>query len=119
MHRKIEWSILAEKRRRTDFVFSSLIYNQLGLTIPLEFTTHDPPGLLCPPLLYYRIIARSINQGFAQPTNFTFTYPNNTGIAYSFDGLGHFEEAQYRFNANGAYSLLPGFLQREKESTVN
>lgn len=39
--------------------------------------------------------------GFAQPTNFTFTYPNNTGIAYSFDGQGHFEEAQYRFNANG------------------
>jgi len=39
--------------------------------------------------------------GFAQPTNFTFTYPDNTGIAYSFTDDGHFEEAQYRFNANG------------------
>lgn len=39
--------------------------------------------------------------GFAQPTNFTFTYPNNTGIALSFTDDGHFEEAQYRFEANG------------------
>lgn len=39
--------------------------------------------------------------GFAQPTNFTFTYPNNTGIALSFTDDGHFEEAQYRFESNG------------------
>ena len=119
MHRKIEWSILAEKRRCTDFVFSSLIYNQLGLQFPWKSHFTIRPTCYARRLLYYRIIARSINQGFAQPTNFTFTYPNNTGIAYSFDGLGHFEEAQYRFNANGVYSLLPGFLQREKESIVN
>lgn len=43
-------------------------------------------------------------QGFAQPTNFTFTYPNNTGIAISFTDDGHFEEAQYRFESNGASS---------------
>jgi len=38
---------------------------------------------------------------FAQPTNFTFTYPNTTGISFSFTDDGYFEEAQYRFNANG------------------
>lgn len=31
-----------------------------------------------------------------------FTYPNNTGIAYSFTDTGFFEEAQYRYNYNGA-----------------
>ncbi|CAD6581801.1 MAG: Reversal of tor2 lethality [Cyphobasidiales sp. Tagirdzhanova-0007] len=40
--------------------------------------------------------------GFAQPTNFTFTYPNTTGISYSFTDDGYYEEAQYRFNANGS-----------------
>jgi len=47
--------------------------------------------------------------GFANPINFTFTYPNTTGISYSFttdvlsDGsAGYFEEAQYRFTGNGS-----------------
>jgi len=47
--------------------------------------------------------------GFANPVNFTFTYPNTTGISYSFtteelsDGsAGYFEEAQYRFTGNGS-----------------
>lgn len=31
-----------------------------------------------------------------------FTYPVNTGIAYSFTDDGFFEEAQYRFNANAS-----------------
>ncbi|GAA99333.1 hypothetical protein E5Q_06028 [Mixia osmundae IAM 14324] len=39
--------------------------------------------------------------GFANPVNFSFAYPATTGIAYSFTDDGHFEEAQYRFDANG------------------
>ncbi|KAK4701148.1 hypothetical protein P7C70_g5092, partial [Phenoliferia sp. Uapishka_3] len=34
--------------------------------------------------------------------NKPFTYPANTGIAYSFTDDGYFEEAQYRFNANAS-----------------
>jgi len=40
--------------------------------------------------------------GFANPVNFSFTYPLTTGIAYSFTDDGAFEEAQYRFVANGS-----------------
>jgi len=47
--------------------------------------------------------------GFANPVNFSFTYPNTTGISYAFtteelsDGSdGYFEEAQYRFTGNGS-----------------
>jgi len=47
--------------------------------------------------------------GFANPVNFSFTYPNTTGISYAFtvdvlsDGsAGYFEEAQYRFTGNGS-----------------
>lgn len=47
--------------------------------------------------------------GFANPVNFSFTYPTTTGVAYAFttdtlaDGsAGYFEEAQYRFTGNGS-----------------
>ncbi|KAL7009885.1 Reversal of tor2 lethality [Cystobasidiomycetes sp. EMM_F5] len=40
--------------------------------------------------------------GFASPTNFTFKYPNTTGMSYSFTDDGYFEEAQYRFVSNGS-----------------
>jgi len=47
--------------------------------------------------------------GFANPVNFSFTYPATTGISYAFttdvlsDGsAGYFEEAQYRFTGNGS-----------------
>jgi len=47
--------------------------------------------------------------GFANPVDFSFTYPNTTGISYSFttdalsDGsAGYFEEALYRFTGNGS-----------------
>ncbi|KAG7530903.1 hypothetical protein FFLO_04726 [Filobasidium floriforme] len=39
---------------------------------------------------------------FCNPQNFSFTYPTTTGISYSFTDDGHFEEAQYRYNANPA-----------------
>lgn len=47
-------------------------------------------------------------QGFADPMNNNrpFIYPANTGIAYSFTDDGYFEEAQYRFNSNGARTAL-------------
>lgn len=35
-----------------------------------------------------------------------FHYPNTTGIAYSFTDDGYFEEAQYRFLANGQFETL-------------
>jgi len=57
--------------------------------------------------------------GFANPVNFTFTYPNTTGISYSFttgmlsDGSdGYFEEAQYRFTGNGSQpTCIVGVVQ--------
>jgi len=57
--------------------------------------------------------------GFANPVNFTFTYPNTTGISYSFttdilsDGsAGYFEEAQYRFTGNGSQpTCIVGVVQ--------
>jgi len=38
---------------------------------------------------------------FCIPAEMKFTYPQNTGIAYSFTNTGFFEEAQYRYNSNG------------------
>lgn len=57
--------------------------------------------------------------GFANPVNFTFTYPSTTGISYSFttetlsDGSdGYFEEAQYRFQGNGSNpTCIVGIVQ--------
>jgi len=46
--------------------------------------------------------AVSTGSGFCNPENFSFTYPAVTGISYSFTDTGYFEEAQYRFNANGS-----------------
>ncbi|KAI8457717.1 chaperone for protein-folding within the ER, fungal-domain-containing protein [Phakopsora pachyrhizi] len=39
--------------------------------------------------------------GFANPLNFTFTYPKTAGISMSFTNDGFWEEAQYRFISNG------------------
>jgi len=57
--------------------------------------------------------------GFANPVNFTFTYPNTTGISYAFtvdvlsDGsAGYFEEAMYRFTGNGTQpTCIVGVVQ--------
>ncbi|KAF8321978.1 chaperone for protein-folding within the ER, fungal-domain-containing protein [Cantharellus anzutake] len=38
---------------------------------------------------------------FVNPLNFSFHYPKNAGIAWSFTEDGHFEQAEYQFNANG------------------
>ncbi|CED82522.1 Chaperone, endoplasmic reticulum protein-folding, fungi [Phaffia rhodozyma] len=46
--------------------------------------------------------------GFANPLAYSFNYPATSGIAYSFDNEGHFEEAQYRFNSNAS---LPNCIQ--------
>ncbi|KAG8908392.1 Reversal of tor2 lethality [Tulasnella sp. 403] len=53
--------------------------------------------------------------GFANPVNFTFTYPSTTGVSYSFTtdvlsdgGSGYFEEAQYRFQGNGKWPMNYG-----------
>ncbi|EIN12183.1 hypothetical protein PUNSTDRAFT_49486 [Punctularia strigosozonata HHB-11173 SS5] len=40
--------------------------------------------------------------GFANPANTSFTYPNTTGVSYSFSDDGFFEVARYRFNSNGS-----------------
>jgi len=40
--------------------------------------------------------------GFANPANFSFTYPPTTGISYSFDDEGHYELARYRMIGNGS-----------------
>ncbi|KAK4689341.1 hypothetical protein P7C73_g752, partial [Tremellales sp. Uapishka_1] len=37
---------------------------------------------------------------FCTPAEDVFTYPNNTGISYSFTNTGFFEEAQYRYTSN-------------------
>ncbi|KAI9633938.1 chaperone for protein-folding within the ER, fungal-domain-containing protein [Dioszegia hungarica] len=39
---------------------------------------------------------------FCVPAEMRFTYPNNTGISYSFTNTGYFEEAQYRYNSNAS-----------------
>ncbi|PLW11861.1 hypothetical protein PCANC_16097 [Puccinia coronata f. sp. avenae] len=39
--------------------------------------------------------------GFANPVNFSFTYPPTSGISMSFTSDGYWEEAQYRFVSNG------------------
>ncbi|MBW0494097.1 hypothetical protein O181_033812 [Austropuccinia psidii MF-1] len=39
--------------------------------------------------------------GFANPVNFSFTYPKTAGISMSFTNDGFWEEAQYRFVSNG------------------
>jgi len=57
--------------------------------------------------------------GFANPVNFSFTYPATTGISYAFttdvlsDGsAGYFEEAQYRFQGNGSQpTCIVGVVQ--------
>lgn len=46
--------------------------------------------------------AVSTGGDFCTPAEMTFTYPNNTGIAYSFTNTGYFEEAQYRYTANAS-----------------
>jgi len=46
--------------------------------------------------------AVSTGAGFANPENYSFTYPATTGISYSFTDTGFFEEAQYRFNPNAS-----------------
>ncbi|KAF9517178.1 hypothetical protein BS47DRAFT_1375709 [Hydnum rufescens UP504] len=40
--------------------------------------------------------------GFANPVNFSFTYPKNTGISWSFTDTGFFEQAEYQFRSNGS-----------------
>jgi hypothetical protein len=40
--------------------------------------------------------------GFANPANTSFTYPNTTGISYSFTSDGFYEIARYRFVSNGS-----------------
>lgn len=45
-------------------------------------------------------------QGFYDPINDKFLEPNLTGISYSFDGQGHYEEAFYRAIANRKYTIL-------------
>ncbi|KAI0727163.1 chaperone for protein-folding within the ER, fungal-domain-containing protein [Fomitopsis betulina] len=40
--------------------------------------------------------------GFANPADESFTYPNTTGISFSFTEDGYFEIARYRFNSNGS-----------------
>ncbi|KAF8319727.1 hypothetical protein DL93DRAFT_2074698 [Clavulina sp. PMI_390] len=44
----------------------------------------------------------STGSGFANPVNFSFTYPPVTGISYSFTDLGQFEQAEYQMQANGS-----------------
>jgi len=40
--------------------------------------------------------------GFANPAQETFTYPNTTGVGYSFSDDGWYEIARYRFAANAS-----------------
>jgi len=40
-------------------------------------------------------------EGFANPLNMTFNYPNTTGLSYSFTEDGYYEIARYRFTSNG------------------
>ncbi|CCL99529.1 uncharacterized protein FIBRA_01547 [Fibroporia radiculosa] len=43
--------------------------------------------------------------GFANPADRTFTYPNTTGISYSFTEDGFYEIARYRYTSNGSHPL--------------
>ncbi|KAL7418334.1 Reversal of tor2 lethality [Cryptotrichosporon argae] len=48
---------------------------------------------------------------FCTPAEDTFTYPNNTGISYSFTDTGFFEEAQYRYTSNATNpSCIQGYI---------
>jgi len=50
--------------------------------------------------------------GFADPANFTFTYPKTAGVSYSFSDDGFYEIAGYRFLANGTMpNCITGVLQ--------
>ncbi|KAF8585014.1 hypothetical protein K439DRAFT_1632970 [Ramaria rubella] len=40
--------------------------------------------------------------GFANPVNFSFTYPKTTGRSFSFTDDGFFEQAEYRFSSNAS-----------------
>ncbi|TXT11126.1 hypothetical protein VHUM_01877 [Vanrija humicola] len=41
----------------------------------------------------------------------TFTYPNNTGVSYSFTDTGFFEEVRYRYNSNASSpQCITGFI---------
>ncbi|KAA1472269.1 hypothetical protein DENSPDRAFT_859376 [Dentipellis sp. KUC8613] len=44
----------------------------------------------------------STGPSFANPANLSFTYPNTTGVAYSFTEDGFYEISRYRFNSNGS-----------------
>lgn len=46
--------------------------------------------------------AVSTGGAFCTPAEMTFTYPNRTGISYSFTNTGYFEEAQYRYTSNAS-----------------
>ncbi|KZS93836.1 hypothetical protein SISNIDRAFT_440953 [Sistotremastrum niveocremeum HHB9708] len=49
---------------------------------------------------------------FVNPLNFSFSYPQTTGISYSFTTDGFFEEAWYRFNSNGSNpNCIQGVIQ--------
>jgi len=50
--------------------------------------------------------------GFVNPLNFSFNYPKVTGVSYSFDKNGHFEEAFYKFSVNASQpNCITGVLQ--------
>ncbi|KZT69575.1 hypothetical protein DAEQUDRAFT_726556 [Daedalea quercina L-15889] len=40
--------------------------------------------------------------GFANPVDMSFTYPNTTGVSFSFTEDNYFEIARYRFQSNGS-----------------
>ncbi|KAF8531979.1 chaperone for protein-folding within the ER, fungal-domain-containing protein, partial [Gautieria morchelliformis] len=46
--------------------------------------------------------AVSTGSGFANPVNFSFTYPKTTGRSFSFTDDGFFEQAEYRFSSNAS-----------------
>jgi len=46
--------------------------------------------------------AVSTGPNFVNPLNFSFHYPKNAGISWSFTEDGHFEQAEYQFQANGS-----------------
>ncbi|KZT12271.1 uncharacterized protein LAESUDRAFT_720223 [Laetiporus sulphureus 93-53] len=49
--------------------------------------------------------------GFADPAKESFTYPNTTGISYSFTEDGYYEIARYRYNSNGSQpSCITGVM---------
>ncbi|KAH9948263.1 chaperone for protein-folding within the ER, fungal-domain-containing protein [Amylocystis lapponica] len=58
---------------------------------------------------------------FASPLNMSFTYPNTTGISYSFTDDGYYEIARYRFTSNGTQpSCITGVMNwAHGEYTLN